>query len=94
MVIKIVGSIKNRTQGHWERTKLIKVFLQEWVCEHDHYVPLLYTYGVVGSVIGTVVFRFESRSSFKRNNNILALIIWHLTDQNPSESKVMFYQLA
>ena len=31
--------------------------LQEWVCENEDYVPQLYTYGVVGSVLGTVVFR-------------------------------------
>jgi hypothetical protein len=30
---------------------------QEWVCDNQDYVPQLYTYGVVGSILGTIVFR-------------------------------------
>lgn len=30
----------------------------DWVCENDQYVPQLFTWGIIGSILGTIVFSY------------------------------------
>ena len=64
---------------HSEFTRTIPID-QNWVCDDDHYVADLYTYGSVGSIIGGVVFsyiadRFGRRITFWITTGIICIFM-------------------